>query len=99
MPDTWRVVDRADTCTAFHGLPVSNLYGLLYHRILFESNADDARERTQKQVSGVYCFLGRLQAKLLWYSKWNVLTGSNIAYAVYVQFTGFSNSSTSVVKD
>ena len=34
MPDAWRVIDCADTCTAFHGIPLSNLYALLYHRIL-----------------------------------------------------------------
>ena len=98
MPDMWRVVDKGDTCSAYHGIPLSNLYCFMYHRVLFESNAGDTRERTQKQVSGVYCYLSRLQSQLLWYSKWNVLSGSDIAYATYVQFTGATHSAAAVVR-
>ena len=84
MPDLWRFVDMADTCTLFHGIPATAIDCLLYHRVLFESNAGDDSERTQRGTSGVYCFLSRLQPKLLWYAKWNCLADTDIAYATYV---------------
>ena len=43
MPDLWRLVDRADTCTLFHGTPMAAIYCFLYHRVLFESNTADDR--------------------------------------------------------
>ena len=51
MPDLWRFVDLADTCTLFLGIPASAIYCLLYHRVLFESNTGDSRERTQRGTS------------------------------------------------
>ena len=52
MPDHWRYRELADTCTLYHGIPVTGLYSLLYHRVMFESNIHDTREQTQKNISG-----------------------------------------------
>ena len=96
MPDLWHLVDLADTCTLFHGMPTSAMHCLLYHRVLFQSNTADDRERTPRGTSGVYCFMNRLQPQLLWYAKWNCLTDKDIAYAAFVQFTGTAQAATSV---